>query len=47
VLDDPRHAATMRAAGAMFAKEWTFSRVADELAGAIRRTLRDEPPRLS
>jgi glycosyltransferase involved in cell wall biosynthesis len=39
VIDDPARSASMRAAGAAFAKDWTFARVADELATVIRRAL--------
>jgi hypothetical protein len=39
VIDDPARSASMRAAGAAFAKEWTFTRVADELVTVIRRAL--------
>jgi hypothetical protein len=36
--DEPRRAA-MRAAAERFANEWTFRRVADELADVIRKTI--------
>jgi glycosyltransferase involved in cell wall biosynthesis len=40
VLDDPAHRESMRGAGHEFAKEWTFRRVADEVADVVRATLR-------
>jgi glycosyltransferase involved in cell wall biosynthesis len=39
ILGDPARAASMRAAGQAFASEWTFARVAGELAEVVRRTL--------
>jgi glycosyltransferase involved in cell wall biosynthesis len=39
VLEDPAHADAMRRAGTAFATEWTFERVAREIADVVRQTL--------